>query len=199
MLLGDTASKQPSDGAKNRTSAFPKSTHARRQAVAVGAGAGCGRLLAVDLERPAQPAEMTNASVSLVGADAPIRGKAQPGAAPSERSPSASSLPAGQLTPSRSAMAALAAKEASRSPAGDGCSWAGASARPRVRSVRATPRSERPTSGAAPAKAQVGARWDPLAARRARISRNAQAGGASLVVLALHARAYARIGNHRHS
>jgi hypothetical protein len=46
-----------------------------------------------------------------------IRGKAQAGAAPSERSTSASLLAAGQLTPSRSAMAASAA---GRQPAGRG-------------------------------------------------------------------------------
>ena len=48
----------------------------------------------------------------LLAVGAPVRGKAQAGAAPSERSPSASSLPASQLTPSRSAMAASAAKRA---------------------------------------------------------------------------------------
>jgi hypothetical protein len=50
--LGDTASQQPPDGVKNRTSAFPESTRARRHAVAVGVGAGCGRLLSVDCARP---------------------------------------------------------------------------------------------------------------------------------------------------
>src|ERR1019366_7499226 len=45
LLLGDSASQQPPDGVKNRTSAFPESTRPRRHAVAVGAGAGCGHPL----------------------------------------------------------------------------------------------------------------------------------------------------------
>jgi hypothetical protein len=48
--LGDTASRPPPDGAENRTSALPESTRPPGHAVPVGAGAGCGRLLSVDLE-----------------------------------------------------------------------------------------------------------------------------------------------------
>jgi len=48
--LGDSASQPPPEGAEDRTSAFPESTRPRRHAVAVGAGAGCGRVLSVDLE-----------------------------------------------------------------------------------------------------------------------------------------------------
>jgi hypothetical protein len=44
-LLGDSATEQPPDGVKNRTSAFPESTRPRRHAVAVGAGARCGHVL----------------------------------------------------------------------------------------------------------------------------------------------------------
>ena len=68
--------------------------------------------LAVDSDRPAAsagtlPSGRKHASAVGQSHDR-CRGKAQAGAAPSERSPSASSLPAGQLTPSRSAMAASA-------------------------------------------------------------------------------------------
>src|ERR1035441_5554178 len=75
-VLGDSASQPPPDGAEDRTSAFRESTRPRRHAVAVGAGAGCGRLLSVDSERPVQGPEMTKASVGLVQADARVRGQA---------------------------------------------------------------------------------------------------------------------------
>jgi hypothetical protein len=64
LHLGDSASQPPPDGAEDRTSAFPESTRPRRHAVAVGAGAGCGRLLSVDRTRPGRATAIVKASVS---------------------------------------------------------------------------------------------------------------------------------------
>jgi hypothetical protein len=58
------------------------------------------------------------------GRDDWLRGKAQARAALGGRPPGANSRAAGQLTLLRSAVAASAAEETSRSPARDGCSWA---------------------------------------------------------------------------
>jgi hypothetical protein len=68
-LLGESESRPPPEGREDRTSAFPESTRPRRHAVAVGAGAGCGRLQSVDSERQDRGGEVAKASVGQVCAE----------------------------------------------------------------------------------------------------------------------------------
>jgi hypothetical protein len=81
MLLGGSESRQGPTGTDMLTSAFAESTRAPRPAAA-GYPGPCqgpdhGRLLAVDLERPASAPKMTKATAGVVEADAPLRGKAR--------------------------------------------------------------------------------------------------------------------------
>jgi len=55
--LGEGASQPPPDGAEDRTYTFAESARPPHHVVAVGAGAGCGRLLSVDAERPTPNAQ----------------------------------------------------------------------------------------------------------------------------------------------
>jgi hypothetical protein len=85
MLLGGSESRQGPTGTDMLTSAFAESTRAPRPAAA-GYPGPCqgpddGRLLAVDSKRPAQAAEMTEASAGVVEADARLRGNAHARAA----------------------------------------------------------------------------------------------------------------------